>query len=120
MVRVGYQLLLVLATGERRPARNRTAALTSPLILSSPDETSIRRVDFHLLCGLLRWIPRLPTSSLMSSLRLSNHFSDCRLISLSKLKVAAETPGCDAHGPYLIAQDGPVDDECRSVLDNRE
>lgn len=42
----------------------------------------------------------------MSSLRLSNHFSACRLISLSKMKAAAEFPARDANGPYLIAQEG--------------
>lgn len=42
----------------------------------------------------------------MSSLRLSNHFSACRLVSLAKLKTAAEFPGRDANGPYLIAQEG--------------
>lgn len=42
----------------------------------------------------------------MSSLRLSNHFSACRLISLSKLKAATEFPARDANGPYLIAQEG--------------
>ena len=42
----------------------------------------------------------------MSSLRLSNHFSACRLISLAKLKTAAEFPGRDTNGPYLIAQEG--------------
>jgi hypothetical protein len=42
----------------------------------------------------------------MSSTRLSNHFSDCRLISLSKHKLAAEFPGRDSHGPYVIMQEG--------------
>lgn len=42
----------------------------------------------------------------MSSLRLTNHFSTCRLVSLSKLKAAAEFPARDANGPYLIAQEG--------------
>lgn len=42
----------------------------------------------------------------MSSLRLTNHFSACRLVSLSKLKAAAEFPARDANGPYLITQDG--------------
>ncbi len=42
----------------------------------------------------------------MSSQRLSNHFSACRLISLSKHPLAAEFPGRDAHGPYVIMQEG--------------
>ena len=42
----------------------------------------------------------------MSSLRLTNHFSACRLVSLSKLKAATEFPARDANGPYLIAQEG--------------
>lgn len=42
----------------------------------------------------------------MSSRRLSNHFSDCRLVSLAKIKAASEIPGRDAHGPYLIMQEG--------------
>lgn len=51
----------------------------------------------------------------MSSLRLSNHFSACRLISLAKLKAAGEFPARDANGPYLIAQDGydPADPAMR-------
>lgn len=51
----------------------------------------------------------------MSSLRLTNHFSACRLISLSKLKAAAEFPDRDANGPYLIAQEGydPADPALR-------
>jgi hypothetical protein len=53
----------------------------------------------------------------MSSLRLSNHFSACRLISLAKLKVASEIPGRDANGPYLIAQEGydPADISMRKA-----
>ena len=42
----------------------------------------------------------------MSSQRLSNHFSACRLISLAKHRMAAEFPGRDAHGPYAIMQEG--------------
>ncbi len=42
----------------------------------------------------------------MSSQRLSNHFSACRLISLAKHKSAAEFPGRDSHGPYVIMQEG--------------
>jgi hypothetical protein len=42
----------------------------------------------------------------MSSQRLSNHFSACQLISLSKHRMAAEFPGRDAHGPYVIMQHG--------------
>jgi hypothetical protein len=38
--------------------------------------------------------------------KLSNHFSACRLISLAKLKAAAEIIPRDTHGPYLIAQHG--------------
>jgi hypothetical protein len=42
----------------------------------------------------------------MSSQRLSNHFSACRLISLAKHKSAGEFPGRDSHGPYAIMQEG--------------
>lgn len=42
----------------------------------------------------------------MSTQRLTNHFSACRLISLSKLKASAEFPGRDNNGPYIIAQEG--------------
>lgn len=42
----------------------------------------------------------------MSSQRLTNHFSACRLISLAKIKGAADFPGRDPNGPYLIAQAG--------------
>lgn len=38
--------------------------------------------------------------------RLSNHFSACRLISLAKLKTAAEINPRDTNGPYLILQHG--------------
>lgn len=38
--------------------------------------------------------------------RLSNHFTACRLVSLAKLKAAAEFPNRDTNGPYLIAQRG--------------
>lgn len=52
----------------------------------------------------------------MSTQRLTNHFSACRLISLSKLKAAAEFPGRDSNGPYIIAQEGyaPGDPAMRS------
>jgi hypothetical protein len=40
----------------------------------------------------------------MSSQRLSNHFSACRLISFAKVKMAAEFPGRDTNGPYAILQ----------------
>ncbi len=42
----------------------------------------------------------------MSTQRLSNHFSACRLVSLAKLKAASEITGRDSNGPYLIAQEG--------------
>lgn len=38
--------------------------------------------------------------------RLSNHFSFCRLISLSKLPLAVEYLTRDTHGPYIIGQKG--------------
>ncbi len=38
--------------------------------------------------------------------RLSNHFSAVRLISLAKLKMAAEVAFRDQNGPYIIAQEG--------------
>jgi hypothetical protein len=38
--------------------------------------------------------------------RLSNHFSACRLISLAKLKSAAEINPRDTNGPYIILQHG--------------
>jgi hypothetical protein len=38
--------------------------------------------------------------------RLSNHFSDVRLVSLAKLRVAAEIHPKDARGPYVILQHG--------------
>jgi hypothetical protein len=40
------------------------------------------------------------------STRLSNHFTACRLVSLARVKAAAEYPGRDANGPYIIAQRG--------------
>jgi hypothetical protein len=51
----------------------------------------------------------------MSAQRLSNHFSACRLISLAKIKGAAEFPGRDPNGPYLIGQAGydPADPAMR-------
>ena len=42
----------------------------------------------------------------MSSQRLSNHFSSCRLISLAKHRASAEFPGRDTNGPYVIMQEG--------------
>lgn len=38
--------------------------------------------------------------------RLSNHFSASRLISMAKVKAAAEFPQRDANGPYIIIQHG--------------
>jgi hypothetical protein len=51
----------------------------------------------------------------MSTQRLSNHFSACRLVSLAKLKAASEFPARDSNGPYLIAQEGydPADPAMR-------
>ena len=40
------------------------------------------------------------------SRRLSNHYSDCRLMSLAKLKTAAEFAKRDRNGPYVIMQYG--------------
>jgi len=40
----------------------------------------------------------------MSSQRLSNHFSACRLISFAKVKMASAFPGRDTNGPYAILQ----------------
>lgn len=42
----------------------------------------------------------------VSSHRLTNHFSDCRVVSLAKLKMASEVEPRDPHGPYLIVQEG--------------
>ena len=50
------------------------------------------------------------------SKRLSNHFTSCRLVSLTKLKDAATFPGRDANGPYTILQEAydPEDTAMRS------
>jgi hypothetical protein len=40
------------------------------------------------------------------SRRLSNHYSDSRLVSLAKLKTAVEFPGRDRNGPYVVMQYG--------------
>lgn len=40
------------------------------------------------------------------SKRLGNHFSDVQLVSLAKLKRAADFEGRDGHGPYVIMQTG--------------
>lgn len=42
----------------------------------------------------------------LSSKRLTNHFSDCRVISLAKLKMASEINPRDPRGPYLVVQEG--------------
>jgi len=47
----------------------------------------------------------LPNPMSMSQ-RLSNHFSACRLVSLKKLKAAAEIIPRDTNGPYVIMQHG--------------
>ena len=43
--------------------------------------------------------------------RLSNHFSDCRLVSLAKLRTASEIPNRDSKGPYVIMQYGYEPDD---------
>lgn len=111
MVVDGYQLAPLLATGDSRGAGigakcvgNAKPARGDPaLVLSSPEP---RR--FHRECPERRESPAIAihTPSAMSAQRLTNHFSACRLISLAKLKAAAEVPGRDANGPYLIAQEG--------------
>ena len=88
-----------------------TRRQVSGLIPQDPEQ---RFAEGRFPAGKLRR-PNTPTFS-MSTQRLTNHFSACRLISLAQTRVAADFPGRDTNGPYLIAQEGyaPGDPAMRS------